>query len=55
MRVIDLGGKVIRTVSVELNAGLNRNEINLSDIPSGIYYIDVRTSIQTWQERIVKK
>ena len=40
IEVSDMNGKIIQSQSIQLNRGFNHIEMNLSEVPSGVYMIN---------------
>ena len=40
VELLDINGKIIQSKSVQLNRGFNHIEMNLSEVPSGVYMIN---------------
>jgi len=52
--ITDLQGKVVKTISKELEAGLNSMTLTKTDLgTAGIYYMTVRTKNQTEMIKLV--
>ncbi|MBF35622.1 MAG: hypothetical protein CL838_00190, partial [Crocinitomicaceae bacterium] len=56
IEVIDINGKIIQLQQVQLNRGYNHLEVDLSEIPSGVYMINfVGTRDYIKESRIIKQ
>ncbi len=40
--VVDLTGKVVKTISNDLNAGKNKIKLDISELPNGIYFVNMQ-------------
>jgi len=40
--VLDIHGKVVASEIIQVNAGVSNNQIDLKNIPKGMYYIKVQ-------------
>ena len=56
IEVIDINGKIIQLQQVQLNRGYNHLEVDLSEIPSGVYMINfVGTRDYIKESRVIKQ
>ena len=56
IEVIDINGKIIQLQQVQLTRGYNHLEVDLSEIPSGVYMINfVGTRDYIKESRIIKQ
>ena len=56
IEVIDINGKIIQLQQVQLNRGYNHLEVDLSNIPSGVYMINfVGTRDYIKESRVIKQ
>ena len=56
IEVLDMNGKIIQSKSIQLNRGFNHIEMNLSEVPSGVYMINfVGTKEHIKEARVVKQ
>ena len=55
LEVIDINGKILQLQQVQLTRGYNQLEVDLSEIPSGVYMINFAgTKDYIKQSRIIK-
>ena len=55
IEVLDINGKIIQSKSVQLNRGFNHLELNLNQIPSGVYMINFVGTKEYIKESMVVK
>ena len=55
IEVLDINGKIIQSKSVQLNRGFNHLELNINDIPSGVYMINFVGAKKYIKESMVVK
>lgn len=53
--VINLQGKIVSTVQKSVHTNFSNIEINLSDLPSGIYFLYFQSNGQQWNQRFEKR
>ncbi|MFZ6051352.1 T9SS type A sorting domain-containing protein [Halocola ammonii] len=52
VRVLDMVGKVVKTVGID---AATQVEINMSDLPSGVYFVEVSAAGNQYVERLIKE
>lgn len=52
--VIDLTGKVISAESVNVESGLNRHQLNTSELSSGVYFISLKAGSYITTQKLIK-
>ena len=40
--VVDLTGKIVKNINAELNEGKNKIKLDISDLPNGIYFVNLQ-------------
>ena len=56
LRIVDVTGKVIRTIKKQVNAGFNSFQINkLENLSKGIYFLEVIQDNDTRKAKLIKE
>ena len=55
VKILDLAGKLIETITVESEKGSNFIELNTSTLNDGIYFVTIGNSIEVETIKFVKK
>jgi len=55
LRLIDLSGKVLQSKKIELTEGSIEQDIDVSDLKSGIYFVEITLGQERISRRIVRK
>ena len=56
LQLLDLKGSIVKTQSVNLERGFNHINVNVQDLPMGVYMLRFKNTIHHFSEkRIIKK
>ena len=55
VEVMDLSGKIVKTIQVSQNSSLNALEVDISDLPDGFYSVLARSKQQTQTFKLIKQ
>mgnify|MGYP000633628282 FL=1 len=54
LQILDANGKVVRQLPIEIYQGQNTFELQLPDLPSGIYFLQIDGSKLRLQDKFIK-
>lgn len=55
IRILDINGKEVLTQNAQANTNTNYTTIDVSNIPSGVYFVQLQTRSQTYTSKFFKK